>query len=253
MTDQLRAFAAGIQFLTRIPTPAAATHDANDLARSTPYFPLIGAIVGLFGAGLYWLALLGWPAFVAAALAVVGMIWMTGAFHEDALADACDGFGGGWDREQVLAIMKDSRIGSYGAVAVAIAVVLKVGALAALPPADAVRALVAAHVLARWSSLPLIWGLPYVRETSGVSKPFAASVTPARLAAGTAVAMAVLAVVLGTRALPVLVLAMVVTGLSGAYFRRRIGGITGDCLGAANQFVEVATYLALSFRLTPTT
>jgi adenosylcobinamide-GDP ribazoletransferase len=248
MRGQLRAFVAAVQFLTRIPVPAPAAYDPADLARSTPYFPAVGLIVGVFGAGVYQLAALGWPPFVAATLAVVGTILFTGAFHEDALADAFDGFGGGWNREQVLAIMKDSRVGSYGAVAVAVAVVLKVGTLAALAPGDVVRALVVGHVVARWSSLPLIWWFPYVRETPGTGKPFAASVTPGRLAAGTAVTILIAAVAVGGQAFPVLAIGAIVVAACGRYFKARIGGITGDCLGAANQLVEVATYLTLAFR-----
>jgi adenosylcobinamide-GDP ribazoletransferase len=248
MREQLRAFIAAVQFLTRIPVPTSVVYDPVDLARSTAYFPAVGLIVGLFGAGVYRLAVLGWPPFVAATLAVAGTILLTGAFHEDALADAFDGFGGGWSREQVLAIMKDSRVGSYGAVAVAAAVVLRVGTLAAVAPDDVVRALVVGHVVARWSSLPLIWWFPYGRETPGTGKSFAASVTPRRLAAGTAVTILVATVAVGGRAFPVLAIGAIVVVACGRYFKARIGGITGDCLGAANQLVEMATYLTLAFR-----
>lgn len=249
MNGQLRALLSAVQFLTRIPVPATAAYDPGDLARSTTYFPVVGLVVGALGGAVFLLAAAAWPPLVAAALAVTVTILLTGAFHEDALADACDGFGGGWERERILAIMKDSRVGSYGAVAVAVAVVLKVGTLAAIAPGDAARALVAAHVVARWSSLPLIRWLPYVREAAGTGKPFAASVTPGRLAVGTSITIAILVVALGGRALPVLVVAALVTAAAGRYFRARIGGITGDCLGAANQVVEVATYLVLSARL----
>jgi adenosylcobinamide-GDP ribazoletransferase len=115
-------------------------------------------------------------------------------------------------------------------------------------------ALVAAHVLGRWSSLPLIYRYEYVREGAAgearaTGKPFAASVTVPRLASGTAIAVAVTAAALGARALPALAAAAAVTALGGRYFRRAIGGITGDCLGAANQMVELATYLVLAFHL----
>ena len=144
--------------------------------------------------------------------------------------------------------MKDSRVGAYGAIGVALALALRLGALAALPPATAVRALVAAHVLARWSSLPLIWRLAYVRETPGTGTLFIASVTPARLGAGTAIAVLLAGGALGARAVPALAVAAIVVLVAGRYFQRRIGGITGDCLGAVNQIVELATYLVLAFR-----
>jgi adenosylcobinamide-GDP ribazoletransferase len=208
--DQLRVLLTGVMFLTRLPCPAWVGHDAEYLARSTVWFPAIGAVVGAFGAAAFALAALGLPPLVAAAISTVATVWLTGAFHEDALADSCDGFGGGWGKDQILAIMKDSRVGSYGVVGLALVLAAKLGALAALAgqpdaraladaatgastlpvtpaPVNVARvaaALVAAHVLGRWSALPLIWRYEYVRETGSKSKPFAASVTPARLAGG---------------------------------------------------------------------
>jgi adenosylcobinamide-GDP ribazoletransferase len=111
------------------------------------------------------------------------------------------------------------------------------------------RALVAAHVLARWSSLPLLWHYPYVRRTGGTGKPFAAGVDRFRLAVGTAAALAIAAAALGWRAVPAVAAAGLATMLAGRDFRRRLGGITGDCLGAANQLVELAVYLVLAARL----
>jgi adenosylcobinamide-GDP ribazoletransferase len=258
--DHVRVFLTAVMFLTRLPCPAWVGHEAEYLARSTIWFPVIGVMVGLFGAAAYAAAALLWPPLVAAALATVATVWLTGAFHEDALADACDGFGGGWGKDQILQIMKDSRVGSYGVVGLALVLVAKLGALVAIagigPAADpgaverVARALVAAHVLGRWSSLPLIWRLEYVRETGSKSKPFAASVTPARLAVGTALMLAAVALALApfgaARTAAVLGAALGVTLLAGRYFRRVLGGITGDCLGAANQAVELATYLALA-------
>ncbi len=249
--DQLRVLLTGVMFLTRLPCPAWVGHDAEYLARSTVWFPAIGAVVGLFGAAAYAAAALGLPPLVAAALATAATVWLTGAFHEDALADSCDGFGGGWGKDQILAIMKDSRGGSYGVVGLALALAAKLGALAVVGDGGAgavARALVAGHVLGRWSSLPLIWRYEYVRETGSKSKPFAASVTPARLVLGTAAALALAALALGARALPAAGAALVVTLVAGRYFRRVLGGITGDCLGAANQMVELAVYLTLAWR-----
>lgn len=246
--DQLRVFLTGVMFLTRLPVPGWVGHEAEYLARSTPWFPVIGVVVGLWGGACFWVARLGWPAWIAAAVSTIATVWLTGAFHEDALADVCDGFGGGWGKDQILAIMKDSRVGSYGVVGLGLVLVAKLAALAMIAaPADVVRVLVAGHVLGRWSSLPLIWRLEYVRETGSKSKPFAASVTVPRLVVGTLLAVAAVVVALGQRAMPALVVALVVTWLAGRYYRKVIGGITGDCLGAANQLVELATYLVLTF------
>lgn len=246
--EPARDFLTGLMFLTRIPVPRWVGFAPEQLARSTVYFPLIGALVGGCGGAVFLAASLAWPGPVALVLATAATVWLTGAFHEDAVADACDGFGGGWERERVLAIMKDSRIGSYGAVGLILVLAAKLTALAALPAADVVGALVAGHVLGRWSSLPLIRALPYVREDGGTGKPFAAAVTTPRLLAGSALTLVLVGGALQLRALPVLAVAAAATLLAGHYFRRRIGGITGDCLGAANQVVEVCTYLALAFR-----
>lgn len=254
---QARALVAGVTFLTRIPPPRAREHDADDLARSSAYFPVIGLVVGLAGATAFAIGARLWTPLIAAALSTACTVRLTGALHEDALADSFDAFGGGWTTEQVLAILKDSRIGSYGAVGLVLVLALKLGALAALAgPArapgigDVTRALVAAHVLARWSSLPLLWRYRYVRDAGGKSRPFATSVTTTRLVAGTLLAALLAAAALApfgiARAGAALLVAWGVTVLGGRYFARRIGGITGDCLGAANQFVELATYLTLA-------
>ena len=244
---QLRAARAALTFLTRLPLSRTG-EDASgtvDMARGTIYFPLVGALVGAWGGVVYWLASAIWPASVAVVLSIAATVAVTGALHEDGLADAVDGFGGGWDRERILAIMRDSRIGAYGALAVVLVVLAKVAALSALPRLDVVRALIAAHTLARWSSLPLFWRLPYAREAGGTAAPFIGAVTIPRLLVGTALALAVVVPVLGMHALWPAAAALGLTLASGWYYARRIGGITGDCLGATNQLVEVATYLAV--------
>ncbi len=235
---------AAFTFLTRIPLPGSDRVDAAMLARSAVWFPLVGAVVG--GAGA--LALVGagrlWPAPVAAALSLIVTVLLTGAFHEDALADAADGLGGGRDRERMLEIMRDSRIGSYGAVALVLVLGARLGCLAELTTPEGARALVGAHVLARWSSLPLIGVLPYVRA-QGAAKPFVGAVTPTRMLVGTVLAAMLVVPSLGSRALAAGLAAIVVTALAGLFFRARLGGITGDCLGAANQVVELSVYMVM--------
>lgn len=251
--EALRVPLSAILFLTRIPCPSWVGGDPSHLARSTVYFPLVGTLVGGLGALVYALAVRGWGPLVAAVLTTAATVWITGAFHEDALADACDGFGGGWEPAQVLTIMKDSRIGSYGAVGLSLALFARVSALAMLGGHGvgvAMGALVVAHTLGRWSSLPLIRFLPYVSAEGARNRPFAASVTDVRLAVGTVLAAAVtVAVLRGSGMTTILVAgacALAVTAVAGRYFWRRLRGMTGDCLGAANQMVEVTVYLALA-------
>ena len=231
-------------FLTRLPVPRWIGHSDAQLARSTVYFPLVGALVGGIGALVFVFARQLWSQEVAVLLSMATTIVLTGAFHEDGLADACDGLGAGWTPEQILTIFKDSRLGTYGTVGLWLALSLKWSLLNDL--ADQVpMALWAGHVLGRWSSLPLIWGLSYVRS-EGTGKPFAAQVTGPRLFLGTFLALALLMPALGEPALFALPVALLITCLAGAYFRHRLGGITGDCLGAANQLVELSTYLTLA-------
>jgi adenosylcobinamide-GDP ribazoletransferase len=241
------AFLSGVQFLTRIPVPSNVPFDDDSLPRATVFFPVIGALVGGVGALAYRLTHGHWNAVVAATLAVTSMVLVTGAFHEDGLADAADGLGGGTTRERALEIMRDSRIGAYGAVALVLLLVLRIGLIASMSISIATTALVAAHTLGRWSSLPLIHWLPYARgHEGGTAKPFAAAVSAGRLAAGTAAAVAIVLIALGGRALLPLGLATAITLLAASYFRQRLGGMTGDCLGAANVVVEVGVLLALA-------
>jgi adenosylcobinamide-GDP ribazoletransferase len=257
---QLRACAAAFEFLTRIPVHRVISNDVHDLGRAAPYFPLVGVVVGATGGLAFGAAALLWPTPLAVIISVAATVWMTGAFHEDALADALDGFGGGWDRAQILAIMKDSRVGSYALVGVALVLAAKILALATIAGAvgdtphgfgPTVRALIAAHVLARWSSLPLIWRYPYVRpavdgDRPSAGRPLAGAVTLPQLFAATVFSLVVVWLTLGARSLLVTAVALVVTWFAGRYFDRRLAGITGDALGAANQVVELAVYLTLA-------
>lgn len=267
MRREGRAFSAALAFLTRLPMGPRA-HEAGDLAFATPYFPLVGLVVGLAGTAVYAAAALVWPVPLAIIAAVGATVLLTGAFHEDALADACDGFGGGWDRAQILAIMKDSRVGSYAVVGLVLVIGAKVAALVAVATqgigggwsgtgvgAIAVaRALVAGHVLGRWSSVPLMRWCPYARAPDpggrpSAGQPFAGGVSAARLGAATAGAAIISVVALGRMAVPVLAVACALTWLARRYCMRRLGGVTGDVLGATNQLVELAVYLVLASQL----
>lgn len=249
----LRPLLAATMFLTRMPVPGWTGHSTALLGAATTWFPVVGAGVGLLGGVVLLLATAVWSPLVAAGLATVATVLLTGAFHEDALADACDGLGGGWTRDDVLRIMKDSRVGSYALVGVGLVLLLKVGALeilAAGQAESAARAMVAGHVLGRWSSLPLIRFLPYARPDGGTGKPFAAGVTDLRLVMGTGLALVLTWLAVGAAAWAPWVAAVLISVVAGRYFVARLGGMTGDCLGAANQLVELATYLLLSARWT---
>lgn len=264
MSRELRAFSAACTFMTRIPTWRVVAHDVTDLPASAAYFPLVGLIVGGAGAAVWWIGSWFWTPWIAVLLSMAATIRLTGAFHEDALADSLDGFGGGWTREQVLHIMKDSRVGSYALVGMCVALVLKAALLVELAtvttlPANgitgrwpaAVLAMLAAHVLARASSVALIGALPYVRSDgeaarASAGRPFVAGVSRIRVILAVWCAVVLSVVLLGGAVWTVLLAAAATTALAARYFRARLGGITGDALGAANQVVELVVYLALS-------
>lgn len=250
-------FLDAVQFLTRVPVPASARSNAGDaLARAAGFFPLVGLLIGGAAAALNRLLLFHLPRPVAA-IAVLGfLVGVTGCLHEDGLADAADGFGGGWSREQALAIMRDSRIGSYGAAALTLSLSARWLLIASLPSADAARYLIAAHVLCRWTALPLGYWLPAARSAAdraggaqtgekgaGQGALLAGRTGRGALLAGSLAAMGIAAAMLRRRSLGPLLGALGVTLLTGMYYRRRIGGVTGDCFGATNQIAEIAVYL----------
>jgi adenosylcobinamide-GDP ribazoletransferase len=167
---------------------------------------------------------------------------LTGGFHEDGLADTADGLGGGFTRERKLEIMRDSRIGSYAALALVTVLGGKYLALASLSPSQLFVALWLGHILARWSVLPLAAMLGYARDGQAANKPVADGIGWAQVAAGTLLVL-VLTAPFGRLALLATLVSVVVVLLAGLYFRAQLGGITGDTLGATNQVVELACYL----------
>lgn len=239
--EAARILAVAVQFLTRIPVPAIPVHD-DDLRRATAAFPLVGVVVGGLAAGTF--VAVGWAlgGFVAAVAAVTVAVAVTGAFHEDGLADTFDGLWGGWDPEQRLRIMRDSRLGTYGACALALSLALRVGLLAPLPPATAVRALLVGHVVGRASVLVQIRLLPPVRDQGSGAK-VAQPVGWLGLTVATATTLGVSIAALGGTAWAPLAAALVGILALRRAARRRLGGLTGDILGATQQ---VALILAMA-------
>ena len=181
MTHEIRLFFIALQFLTRVPVPRAVGFEPAWLQACLRHFPLVGACVGAWAALVLWLALQLWPPLVASAVSLVATVWLTGAFHEDGLADTCDALGGAVSRDRALTIMKDSRIGSYGAVALVLALVLKVVAVAGLASAApagglvwATTAVIWSHAVSRAAPVWLVWRLPYAGDAEHAkAKPLA--------------------------------------------------------------------------------
>ncbi len=250
----MRLVLVAVQFLTRLPVPLSRFEPAwlNDCVR---HFPLVGAFVGAVGAAVLAAAGQLWPAWVAAVLALAATVALTGGFHEDGLADTFDALGGVVPRDKALAIMKDSRIGSYGALALGLSLLLRAALLAVLatrPLLGAAAALLASHALARAAAVGVMVSLPYGGDAEHAkAKPLALAVAPRNLG----IALGWCAALLGalaavgvpaSRLLLAAAAAAVVAGVMRQWLRRRLGGYTGDGLGATEQLAEIAVLLAFT-------
>jgi len=245
-----------LTFLTRLPLVARFADPAPiALARSTALWPLIGALIGAVIAGVLLLAAPWLGNTLAAWLALLAGLLLTGAFHEDGLADSFDGLWGGFSPQRRLEIMKDSRIGTYGGLALIVLIGTKAALLAELANAAPVlicASLMAAHALARASVLPLTCWLPYVREGAD-NKPVAQAISASIVAVGLSLSALIVFALLswaGFNALDIVKLSGVLfTALLllwlgwAAVLRNKLGGLTGDTLGAVNQLTEVAVLM----------
>ncbi|WJF91432.1 adenosylcobinamide-GDP ribazoletransferase [Paraburkholderia bonniea] len=239
---ELRYLLSAMGYFTRIPVPRWVGYEAYYLNASARYFPLVGALVGALGAVVYLGALRLWPANVAVLLSLAATLLVTGAFHEDGLADSVDAFGGAYTRDDTLRIMHDSRIGAFGALALLVVLGLKWQVLAALPPARAAWLMIGAHAASRMGAISYLLTLDYVRP-EGRAKPVAQRLSWRAMAwAGSTGGLWLLWPDWRMGLVALLVLLLLRIGL-GRYFVRRLGGYTGDCLGMAQQVFELAIYL----------
>lgn len=237
----------GLAFCTRLPLPFGESPAKANLAQAVWTFPVIGAGIGAAGGLVYWLGYgAGSSSFVAATLAVTATVLITGCLHEDGLADTADGFGGGGTKERKLEIMRDSRSGAYGVVALLLSILLRVGAIASLvDPGLAAAALIAAHAGAR-AAMPLFMAaVPNARQ-DGLA---AEAGTPSQGSVLAAVLLGLLALVVclgfGT-ALVATLLVVVGLWLMARLSLKQIGGQTGDVLGAVEQVSEILILLTAS-------
>jgi adenosylcobinamide-GDP ribazoletransferase len=239
VADLIHDCKVALAFLTRLPVRHGRVWRDADLAGSMPLFPLVGALIGLAGGLAYALALgLGLPPWPAAALALATTIAATGALHEDGVADVADGFGGGRTREDKLRIMRDPRIGSYGTIALVLALLARAGALVTLAdPLQVMTALITAGAVSRAALPPVMIGLPQAR--SGGLAALAGRPHPLRATAAALIAGLAAVALLGPSA-PAALLAGAVGALAVALLaRRQVGGYTGDVLGAVQQLAEI--------------
>ena len=229
------------QFLTRIPMPSIA-FEADSLSRATKFFPLVGLVVGSGAVLLQKLLLFHMSRQLAALVVLVYLVLITGCLHEDGLADTVDGFGGGRTKDQILSIFKDSRIGSYGATALVFSLLARYLLLASLPMEHFGAYVISSQILCRWSSLPLSYFLSPAREQGGQGARIAKLTSLASLIFGSVFSLAVAGFALRWAALAPALAAILTVVLSGWFYARKIGGVTGDCFGATNQLTEIAVY-----------
>ncbi|QBI21393.1 adenosylcobinamide-GDP ribazoletransferase [Egibacter rhizosphaerae] len=243
MHETVRLTAVAFQFLTRLPVPAVPV-GPGDLRRAMGAFPLVGVAVAAIGVAVRMGGETVWGPFVGTVLGMLAMVLATGAFHEDGLADTADGLWGGWTPEQRLEIMRDSRLGTYGTVALVGVLLVKIALLAGLDWMGFARAVLAGAVLGRASTLVAAAWLPAAGASS-------AGDVAGRATGRGALAAAVLALLAafaggGRWAPALLAVGVAVTWLGGRLLRARLGGITGDGLGAINLLVDVAVIAAVA-------
>ncbi|MEX0281930.1 MAG: adenosylcobinamide-GDP ribazoletransferase [Arenibacterium sp.] len=238
-------FLLALQFMTRLPIPSNVPFSDDHLFRAARYYPLVGLVVGAIGGCILLLSAAVLPALAAVVLSIAATVYVTGAFHEDGLADTADGLGGGLTKERVLDIMRDSQVGSYGAVALVLTFGLKAALLAGVTPGDAFALLLSGHALSRFSAVQVMRTTEYARPEG--AKFVAPSIDRSTYWCALAFSAAIVVVValwLGWT----ITLAGIVLGVASTFFLRarllrRLEGYTGDTLGAVQQVSEIAFYL----------
>jgi len=229
-----------LTFLTKLPWPWRGPADAAALARSMFWFPWVGAILGL----IFWAAWAGLqkvlPTPAAAALLLALTVWVTGGLHLDGLADTADGLGGGHTPETALTIMKDSRVGAFGVISLILVLVLKFSLFLSLAPQTrGAGALLLFPVISRWGMVLLAYLSPYARPEGGLGQAMTLGVSPRVLIGASLSTGGLSLLILGAPGLVLCIAAAVLVWLGSLYFHHRLGGITGDVLGATNEVLEV--------------
>lgn len=255
INKELKLFFTALSFYTRLPSPAFAQKDHTELLPDAiRYLPFIGWIAGFISAAVYLLANFLFGNALAVLFSMVATLLLTGAFHEDGFADVCDGFGGGWTKDKILDIMKDSRLGTYGVAGLIL--LLGIRFIAIIQVTSDVNAIVVlgifiiAHTLSRFAAIMVAFNHSYARSSeskAGTAVAENSRVLNLMIAAGfTLLPMSALIFYTGESSIAfILIPVVLITYYLGYYFKKWIGGYTGDCLGAVQQLTEVVIYLAL--------
>lgn len=247
---EIQVFFTAVMFYTRIPCPKWVDHSAEYLNKATRYFPIIGWIVGGFSGAVYYFSFILFEPSIGIILSMITSVLLTGAFHEDGFADVCDGFGGGWTKTKILTIMKDSAIGAYGAIGIVLILLSKFFFLSYITtimmPIEAAGIILCGHSVSRLAAASMIFSHDYVREDdSSKSKPVAKKLSISNLIPVIIFGLAPLAIFQNFWLLIIIIPIMSTKIYLGAYFKKWIGGYTGDCLGATQQVCEIIFYLSI--------
>ena len=252
MKKELHIFFTALMFYTRIPCPKNIDHHPDYLNKASRYFPLIGWIVGGISFAVFYLSTFIFSTEIAVVLSMITSILVTGAFHEDGFADVCDGFGGGWTKEKILLIMKDSAIGAYGAIGLVLLFLLKFQSLVQLVEATnsiliILLLIVSAHAVSRLAAISIVFTHEYSREdASSKSKPIAKNFTWKEVFGAFFFGSLPLLILsfFYWQMLFVVIPVFLFRFFLARYFQKWIDGYTGDCLGATQQVCEVVFYLS---------
>ena len=242
---ELKIFIAALTFFTRIPSPLRSDMYSDELLnRAAKYFPLIGWLVGGICAFTFWVCNLLVPQSISIILSISAGVIATGAFHEDGFADTCDGFGGGWTKERILEIMKDSRIGSYGTIGIVLMLLTKYLLIASMPVHQIPLIIIAAHSISRLASTHCIYTHEYVgNQGTSKAKPLCSTITTKEMVLCSLLGLIPLCLFQHYLILLAIIPVFISKWWLARYFKKWIGGYTGDCLGAIQQVTEIVFYL----------
>ena len=242
---EIKIFLTCVMFYTRIHVPRWVDHSEEYLYKSTKYFPLIGWIVGGLSALIFYAAQFALPVSIAIILSMIISIILIGAFHEDGFADFCDGFGGGWTKEKILEIMKDSRIGTYGAAGLILILLFKFFLLYEINITVLPSVIIFAHTLSRFTAVTVIYTHEYAREDElSKVKPLEKKMGMKELIISAIWIIPPFLLLKGFMFLLILIPVFFVKWYLSQYFTKWLGGYTGDCLGAIQQVTEITIYLS---------
>jgi len=246
MGREIRIFFTALMFYTRIPCPKWVDHNPVYMKESARYFSLIGWIVGGIGAGIFWISHLLFSVEISLVLSMASTIRTTGAFHEDGLADVCDGFGGGWTKEKILLIMKDSRLGTFGVVGLISILCLKFLALNSISVEWILITIIAGNVVSRTIGARMLYRGAYV-QNNNLAKSGSAGrkLSLISLVTNLVVASSVFLFFNDWIFILVFLPMLIVEALMFRFYKKWIGGYNGDCVGAVQQITEVVFYLSL--------